>query len=336
MKTNFILFIALAVVVAAGAWKFYLSPESLPKEAEVLETTTVKIANLPVVQGLPLYLAIEKGYFKEAGLNVEMVKFEAPNQIIDALLQGQVDFSSPSGAMGITGIADFKNPGKLKIYAAGGGTSLIQNDAILVKNDSMIRSFEDLQGKKLGIVAGSIQWRTIARDILAKNNLIADQDVTLVEIALSLQAESLAIGQVDALLGIEPIPTIVKSKNIGKEIVDHVTTRYIADPFYAGAGIVREDFAAQNPNTTKKVLDVFEQTINEINADPDAARLYLKGYTALDDVAIAKVPISTFTFYSDFTQEDIDAVQKFYDIFTTFGVVGGRIDFEKLLYSSSQ
>lgn len=297
------------------------------------ETIKVRIANLPVVQGLPAYLAMEKGYFKEVGLDVELVKFEAPNQIIDALLQGQVDLTSPSGAMGITGIADFKNPGKLKIYAAGGGDSVIQNDAILVKNGSPIKTWPDLRGKKLGIVAGSIQWRTIARDILVKNNLVADQDVMLVELALGLQVQALATGQIDALLGIEPIPTIVKVKGIGNEIVDHLTTKYIADPFYAGAGIVRVDFAKQNPKTTQKVLAVLGRAITEINQNPEAARPYLKGYTALDDIAIAQVPISRFKFYSEFTPDDINAVQKFYDVFFNFKVVDGRMDFQKLLYS---
>ena len=184
---------------------------------QVAETTKIKIANLPIVQGLPLYLAIEKGYFKEAGLDVEMVKFEAPNQIVDAVLNGQVDFTSPSGAIGILGIANFKNPGKLKIYAAAGGDDNIQNDAILVKSDSTIQNIQELKGKKLGILPG-IQWRTIAQHILKQNNLTADTDVILVELAAGLQAPALASGEIDALLGVEPTPTIVKTKSICKKI----------------------------------------------------------------------------------------------------------------------
>lgn len=321
--------VIMLVVVSILAARIYSPGES----AEII---TVKIANLPVVQGLPVYLAIEKGYFKDAGLEVELVKFEAPNQIIDALLQGRVDFASPSGAMGITGIADFKNPGKLQIYAAAGGDDVIQNDAILVKSDSIINTWQDLKGKKIGIVAGSIQWRTIAHYVLSQNGLEADKDITLVELALGLQAQALATDQVDALLGIEPIPTIVKSKGLGKEIVSHVTTRYIANPFYAGAGIVRVDFAQQHPNTTSKIFAILQRAITEINQDPNTARQYLKGYTALDDVAIAQVPISRFKFYSDFTQDDIDATQKFYDIFSSLNVVDGKMDFQKLLYSPMQ
>lgn len=251
------------------------------------------------------------------------------------LLQGHVDMSSPSGATGIIGIADVNDPGKVKIYALGGGDDVVQNDAILVKTNSAIKTIADLKGKKLGIVAGSIQWRTIARAILAKNNLVADQDMTLVELPLGLQAQALEAGQIDALFGIEPIPTIVKAKGIGREIVDHATTKQIADPFYAGAGIIRADFAKQNPHTTKKVLEVMKRAIDEVNLHPDDARQYLKGYTPLDESSLAHVPISRFKFYTDFTPHDMDAVQTFYDIFSEFKVVDKKIDFQTLIYSAS-
>ena len=320
---------SIILVVAVVGIGFWLSKDfTKPK----LEITKVKIANLSIVQGLPLYLAIEKGYFKEAGLDVEMIKFEAPNQIVDAVLNGQVDFTSPSGAMGILGIADFKNPGKLKIYAAAGGDDVIQNDAILVKSNSTIQGIEELKGKKMGILPG-IQWRTIAQHILAQNNLATDKDVTLVELAVGLQGPALASGDIDALLGVEPTPTIIKAKGIGKEFITMVTAKYVANPFYGGAGAVRAEFAAQNPNTTKKVLSIFQRAINEINENPNVARQYLKGNTPLDDSAIAQVPISRFKMYNDLTQNDINAIQKFYDIFSTYKVIDGKMDFKNLIYS---
>lgn len=329
MKNTTKLLLGVAVIVAIVVGVLFLTQQK-PTE-QVAEVTKVKIANLPIVQGLPLYLAIEKGYFKDAGLDVEMIKFEAPNQIVDAMLNGQVDFTSPSGAMGILGVADFKNPGKFKIYAAAGGDDVVQNDAILVKKDSATKNIQELKGKKLGILPG-IQWRTIAQHILQQNSLTTD-DVTLVELAAGLQAPALASGEIDALLGVEPTPTIVKAKGIGTELVNMVTVKYVANPFYGGAGAVRTEFATQNPNTTKKVLDIFQRAIKEINENPDAARQYLKGNTPLDDSAIAQVPISRFRMYNDLTQNDIDAVQKFYDIFSTYKIVDGKMEFDKLIYS---
>ena len=113
-QNKFIVGLVIVVLAVGSIWYFASQGE------KTLETTQIKIADLPIVQGLPLYLAIEKGYFTEAGLDVERVKFENPNQIIDSLLSGQVQFAVDA-ATGITGIADLKNPGKLKIFLLAGG-----------------------------------------------------------------------------------------------------------------------------------------------------------------------------------------------------------------------
>lgn len=321
--------VIVAVFVVAGVWYF----ASGRKEATgPLETTQVKIADLPVLHGLPLYLAIEKGYFKEEGIDVELVKMDAPNLIIDAIMSGQVDFTSPSAAAGITGIADSKNPGKIKVYIVAGGDDEVSSSSFLVKNDSTIASIPDLKGKKLGVLPG-IQWRTIARHILAQNNLTVDTDVTLAELAPGLQAPALASGQVDALLAIEPMPTIVKSKNIGKEIVRGAAEQGVATPFYGGAGAVRVEFAQQNPNTTAKVIEVLRRAVKEIQRDRETAKQYLKGYTPLEDSIISEAPVLRFRMSDELTRNDISAMQKFYDIFSTYKVVDGPMSFENLIYS---
>ena len=330
-KTIKILLSLSIIIVVLAITTMNSKEESISPEKVSVEKTDIKIANLPIVQGLPIYLAIEKGYFSEAGINVEIIKFQSPNQIVDALLTGQVDLVSPSGAMGIIGIANAKNPGKLKIYAAAGGDTIIQNDSILIKNNSSIKDLSDLKGKKIGTLPG-IQWRTITKHILSKNNLVDGVDVTIVELAPGSQAPALASGEIDALLGVEPIPTIIKLKKIGKELVDKTTTEYVSNPFYGGAGAITTSFATKNPKTTKKILSIIKRSINEITNNPDEARQYLKNYTPLNDAAIAEVPISNIKMYDDFTQNDIGAVQKFYDIFLEHNVVKEKMNFTELIY----
>ncbi len=173
----------------------------------------VRVANLPVNEGLPFYVAMEKGYFKEENIDIEYIKFEAPNQIIDAVISGKVDIITPSGAMGISAIADSKDSGKIKIYAAASGTKEKPLNTLFVGNKTNINSIADLKDKKLGHLPG-IQWKTIATEILAQNNLKAGIDVTLVELAPSIQKESISSGAVDALIALEPIRTILKENNI--------------------------------------------------------------------------------------------------------------------------
>src|SRR3989344_3642698 len=185
------------------------------------ERQDVKIAYLPVTWALPFYLAIEKGYFVAEGIEVEPIKFDSPNLILNAIVSGQVDFGATSTATGIAAIADHANPGKLKIFAVGGSSTAVSdaiNEGLIVAKDSTIVSISDLRGKKVGILP-SIQWRTIARHIFAQNGL-SEKDVTLVELAPGLHVQALQVGQVDALLTIEPMLTVAEKSGISRNLVD--------------------------------------------------------------------------------------------------------------------
>ncbi len=291
---------------------------------------TVRIANLPITEGLPLYIAMDKGYFKDAGINVDYVRFEAPNQIIDAIMAGKVDLVSPSGAMGISAVADSKNPGKLEIYAASGGDKMHPLNGLFIGNNSKINSIEELKGKKLGILPG-IQWRTIATEILAKHGLKAVDDVTLVELAPGLHTTALASGDVDAVLTLEPNPTIIREKKLGREIAP-TPTEEIADPFFAGAGIINVDFMNKNPELAKKVLAILDRANKEAIANPDEARQHLKGYTALTDDLLTKVTLPQIKMWYEIGDSDIKSIQDFYQIFYKNKVVEKPLDFKSLLY----
>jgi NitT/TauT family transport system substrate-binding protein len=327
MNRNSILLALALILVALGAWHAFSK-----SQADSLEATTVRMANLPVVHGLPLYVALDKGYFKQAGINLELVKYEAPNQIIDAIMTGQVDMTSPSGALGITGIANVKNPGKLKIYAISGGTMGNSGASFVVPAASTLTNLSELKGKKLGILAGTIQWRTIAREILAQNNLQMDTDVTVIELAPAVQVQALASGQVDALLALEPVPTTALHKSAAKVLVPDPTVKYISDPSWLGAGVVNLEFAERNPNTTAKVIEIIGRTIDEINRNPNEYRQYLKGHTALTADLVERVPVVAIKVCGQITTKDKESIQRFFDIFTKHKVVDDKMNVEDVLY----
>lgn len=315
----------LAVVIGlVSGVRFFMQGKATP------QVIRVRVADLPIVQSLPLYLAIEKGYFNAAGIEIERIPFQAPNQIIDALVSGQVDLTSPSGASGIMAIADSKDPGRFKIFMLSGGDKTIPNESLMVRNDSLLTSIQGLKGKTLGVVPG-IQWRTITRSILRQAKLDPDKDVTLIEIAPNLQGQSLAAGQIDAVLALEPTPTIIKAKQIGRELVRGPAEQLISDPFYPGAGAIRADFVKDHPEVAKKIIEIFTRAVKEIQEHPEEARRYLKGYTPLDDVTISQVPILTFRMTSDIGQRELKSMDVFYDLFVEEEIVDSKIDFQKLL-----
>src|SRR3989344_812514 len=161
----------------------------------------VKISYLPVVQSLLLYNAVENHYFEDAGLDVEIVRFDDPGQIVNSLIAGSTDVAANTGT-GIVGIAETKAPENIKVFGFVCGDLQHLNDELLTrKDDASIRAIADLKGKSLGIIPG-IQFKTMAMDILAQNDLEAETDVRIVELAIPLQLQALASGQVDAVLTI--------------------------------------------------------------------------------------------------------------------------------------
>ena len=338
MKNKVIFGVLVVIVIALGGFVSIKNINSNSNLASVIganqntDTIKIKVADLPVVHALPLYVAMEKGYFEEVGLDMEHVKLDSPNVIIDALLSGQVDMTSPSGAMGIAGIASFRQPGVLEIYASTGGDENQRSESLMTTQEGDINSFADLKGKKMGILPG-IQWRTISKHLLSAHGLEADKDVMLVELAPGLQVGALASSQIDVLLAIEPMTTIAEKAGM-KEVVKSPNLEAIANPFYPGAGVVRTDFANENPEAVEKFMDVIEKAIEDIKQDPDEARTYLSGYTPLDDELIKIAPIMLTKLYKEFTEEDLVAIEKFHQVFTTHGVIKGEIDTRGIIYRS--
>ena len=318
----------LILVGIAGSAFF---ENSIAQEENTGGDPVVRIADLPIVNALPFYIALEKGYFKEAGVNAEHIKIDSPNLIIDAMLAGQADFTSTSGALAIAGIADTKKPGALKIFAAAGGNPEVPSDVLVVKKDSSLQAVSDLKGKKLGILPG-IHWRTTGRHLVRQFGLDPDKDIEIIDIAPALQVPALASGQVDALLTVEPALAIAQVKGVGRELVHGPALQTIGNPFYPGAGIVRTEFAEQYPEVTEKVLAVFERAVKDMREDPEEARPYLLGYTALDESVIPAAPVPVVRMASELSESELDAVQKYYDIFWSEKVVDQPMSFRNMLY----
>jgi NitT/TauT family transport system substrate-binding protein len=328
--------IAAAVLVAICFFIFLIIGSSNYglKQSDSNQLVKIKIGDWPSINGLPEYLAIEKGYFKEAGIEVERMKFETPSQMIDALLQGKIDFGSTT-ALGITAIVDQKNPGKIKVFGVNGGTVSMTNESLLVPVDSNISSFKELKGKKLGIPAGTIQWRTIARELLARDGLGMDKDLEIIELSPALQVQAIASRQVDALLALEPIPTIAVAKGVAKIAINGPAEQSIAVPFYPGAATVSADFARKNPETTRKVIEVFKRANAEIMVNPDESKKFLVGYTSLTKDIASKVQITIFKSCNDLDSKDLEEIEKFYSIFYKYKVVPKPLDFNSLSYCNA-
>jgi len=140
----------------------------------------------------PLFVALEKGYFAEAGLEVEMLAPADPNDPPKLVAAGAAD------------IAISYQP-QLHIQVAEGlplvriGTLVATPlNSLVVLADGPIRSIADLKGGKIGFSVGGFE-DALLQAMLKRHGLSLD-DVTLVNVNFAL-SPALLSGQVDAVIG---------------------------------------------------------------------------------------------------------------------------------------
>ena len=98
------------IVLAAALITFALGAE------QAAAADKVKVAVVSSLGSAPIYVAEAKGYFKDEGLDVELVHFDSAQPVAVAVAAGDIDF----GATGLTGaFFTFADNGVLKLIGAG-------------------------------------------------------------------------------------------------------------------------------------------------------------------------------------------------------------------------
>lgn len=183
-----------------------------------LAQSKVKVGVLKLTSSAPVFLGVEKGYFKEFGIEPELVYFQAAAPIATALAAGQVEV----GATGLTAaLYNIVLGGeKLWIVADKGrewpGFPLV---GIVVQKelwDGGVRTVKDLKGRRIGVTQLGSTFHFHIGNILEKEGL-ALADVRIVPLqAMPATMEALKGKQVDAILVPQPFPGAAESHGFGK------------------------------------------------------------------------------------------------------------------------
>jgi len=178
----------------------------------------VKVGALKLTSSATLFIGVEKGFFKEFGIEPELVFFQAAAPIATALATGQIDV----GATGVTAA--------LYNIVLGGEQMWIVADkgrewpgypltGIVVQRelyDGGLRGIADLKGKRIGITTLGSTFHYHLGNVLEKAGLsLADVRVVPLQ-TMPAAIEALKGKQVDAILLPQPFPGVAESRGFGK------------------------------------------------------------------------------------------------------------------------
>jgi NitT/TauT family transport system substrate-binding protein len=294
---------------------------------QALGAEKVKIGHLALVPSLPTYVAMEKGFFTEQGLDVELIPFQSGTDIVDALVAGRID-AECMGAITGNWFAAQGAPDKFKIFLVYGADSNVDNTfAVVVKKDSPLKSLKDLKGKKVGTFPGATSV-ALAKAIIRKRTDPAN--VIFTEVPPPNIIQALAANQIDAFFSPEPFGMIAVYQGIGRYLVKSPCTLLgLKKGIVGGAFSFSSKFLEERPEVAKKVKAAIEKGADYIKTNEQEARGFLSKYTPLPPPVAARIPFEKWIKIKDL---DKKAPQLYFDVLYKEGAYQKKIDTTTLYY----
>lgn len=292
----------------------------------------IRVGYWPIAAGLPFYAAVELGYFKEAGLNVEALKFAGAQQIMEGMLADRCDGSANGTGSANIAIGEIAQPGTFKIFCSNPSNAKNVLDEVIVPAGSTAKTMADLKGKRVGSGPG-IQNVTLARTVLERGGATG---ATVVELPIGQHVAALAAGQLDGCYTLEPTGTIGRLNGTTRVLEAGVIARYVLGdamaPWFGGSASLTSAFIKKHPEEAKKFIAAYGKGVAYVRGKPAEARQHLKGYTAIEGPLTAEVPLAAYTMYNEFTPADVAHFQKFFDLFAEKGIFSSRLMVDTMLY----
>jgi NitT/TauT family transport system substrate-binding protein len=292
----------------------------------------IRMGYWPIAAGLPFYAAVQLGFFKEAGLDVEVQRYAAAQQIMEAVLADRCDGSVNGTGSANIAIGELAAPGTFKIFCSNPSNAKNVLDEMLVPVASPAKTMADLKGKRVASGPG-IQNVTLAKTILERGGATG---ATVIELPIGQHVAALAAGQVDGCYTLEPTGTIGRMNGSTRVLESGVISRYVLGdplaPWFGGSATLSASFIQKHPAEAKKFVAAYAKGVEYVRSKPVEARQYLKDYTPIDVALAAEVPLAAYTMYNEFTPADLAHFQKFYDLFSDKGIFPSRLLVNTMIY----
>src|SRR5919106_1234455 len=167
---------------------------------------TVKLGDLAAISNAAIYIAVEKGFFKEQGVNTEITNFDSAAKMVPALVAGELEVSVGSASAGLFNAVAQQAPFRIVADKGqareGHGFTLLTVRKDLVES-GQVKSFKDLKGKKIAILAkGNIQHYMVGK--MAEEVGLTINDVELSFLDAPNQVTAFETKAIDAAYAVEP------------------------------------------------------------------------------------------------------------------------------------
>jgi len=318
MKNYLYSLLSLTVILLAGCGD---KPKPANSEKSVAEP--IRIAHAPVVLNVPTFLAQDQGIFSQNGLNAELKVFTSANDMINAIVAGQVDAVTGVSLVPILNL-EAQNPGTVRIVFHSRMNDTQPFDGIVVKSNSPIQRLADLKGRKLGLFPGTTALN-FTKAFLKQQGINPD-DVNFVHLPPASHLAALESGSVDALYAYEP--TLTTALQQGARRIQNSIYAAMLNPSPVSACIISRRFERERPEAAKRFVQAMDAAIREVRANPSAGRASLAKHTQIATAVANEVNLVADTLSTEMDRENL---QNFIELLRGIGELPKPVAAESLI-----
>lgn len=250
MKFRSIITLALLFVLTLSA----CAPAAAPKDLGVL-----KIAVLPIIDTLPMYVAQAQGLFAKYGLTVEFVPVASAPERDQLLAAGQAD-----GTVNETLAVMLFNKDTVQMQAVRYALRPVEGFGhffILASGQSGITDAQGLKGIEIGVSQGTV-IEYVTQRLLEAEGLANDEIKTIMVPKIPDRMALLASGELNAGVLPDPLASLAVGQGAVKVLDDSKHPEY-------GFSVIsfRKAVIDENPDAVKAFLAAVEDATDLINAD---------------------------------------------------------------------
>lgn len=330
MKKNilyYFLFFALVFLMVGSLFLDF--NHSKKNENKRTKVTLAEVAH--TIFYAPQYVAIEKGYFKEVGIDIDLILTAGADKVTAAVLSGDADIGF-CGSEGTIYVYNAKEKDYLKTFA-----QLTQKDGSFLVSREKIDNFSlnDLKGKSViggragGMPEMTFEWALKQNGIDPKNDLEIDTSI-----AFAAMGGAFISGQGDFVTLFEPNALEIEQQGYGY-VVASIGELGGVVPYtsYSARGSYIEKNSELISNFTKAIQKGLDFVHN--SSDKEVAEAILSQFpdTSLNDLekVVARYrKIDAWPKTTKFSEESFDHLQ---DIMIDNGVLNSKVSYDKLIYS---
>jgi NitT/TauT family transport system substrate-binding protein len=213
--------------------------------------TVVKVGVLDSLSEAPTFIALDKGYFRDEGLDVRFERFQNTADMVAPLSTGQLDVASGAPTLGLYNGALRGLPYKL-VADKGRNSKAHGFNAIVVRKDLIdsgrVKTAADLKGLKVATPSRHSPME-FQLELALKPAGLKLEDVTLEQLNFPNMIAAFSSKVIDAALLIEPFVALASRRGVGTRLIG-VDEIY---PDFQIAGIIYgPEFIKRSPEAAKR------------------------------------------------------------------------------------